>query len=72
MNEEQTRIATAYAELSKSPHALVVLDDLTAFVGALPHEQAAGGWAVVGRLLLKSSALRRDRARGSVKSAMTR
>ena len=72
MTPEQQRIATAYSELSKSPHVATVLDDLTAFVGGLPLEQAAGGWAVVGRLLLKASALRRDKARPPAAPAKTR
>ena len=70
MTEEQTRVASAYAELAKSPHAVTVLDDLQTAIRGLPVEQQAGGWALYGHLQLRASAaIRRDRARGPVKPA---
>ena len=72
MNEDQARVASAYAELAKHPQAQIILDDLTSFAGGLPIEQAAGAWAVIGRLLLRGSALRREAARTPPKSARLR
>jgi hypothetical protein len=69
MNEEQVRVASAYTELAKSPHAVTVLDDLQTAIRGLPVEQQAGAWALYGHVQLRASAIRRDRARGSVKPA---
>jgi hypothetical protein len=63
LNEEQQRIASAYSELAKHPSAQTVFDDLTTFAGSLPIEQATGAWALLGRVFLRASALRRDRSR---------
>ena len=64
MNDAQKQVAEAYSLVfSPSAHTQVVMDDLTVFVNGLGETQQPGGYRVLAYILLKRSALRREKAR---------
>lgn len=64
MNDTQRRTAQAYERMFSTPDALVVLDDLTVFTNTLPMEHQSGAFRLLAYVLLKRSALRREKAAG--------
>lgn len=69
MNDAQRLTAGAYERLCGSSDATVVLDDLTVFINTLPLEHQAGALRVLAYVLLKRSAIRREKAAGEKPAA---
>lgn len=63
MNDQQRVVAQAYERLN-SPDATVILDDLTVFINNMQIEHQAGALRLLAYVLLKRSAIRREKAAG--------
>jgi hypothetical protein len=64
VNDAQRTVASAYDRLLNSNDSMVVLDDVTTFVNAMPLEHQAGAMRLLTYVLLKRSAIRREKAAG--------
>jgi hypothetical protein len=64
MTDPQRTIAQAYERMFDSADSVAVLDDVTVFINALPLEHQAGAMRVLTYVLLKRSAVRREKAAG--------
>lgn len=73
MTDEQQRVAQAYAAMTSEDFA-TIFADLKDFVRAMPGSELAqaGGWQVLGHLIHRRDALRREKVRGVAKPAKGR
>ena len=64
MNPAQRQIADAYSHVfAPGPQTQLVLDDLTVFANSVSESQQPGAIRVLGYILLKRSAMRREKTR---------
>jgi flagellar biosynthesis regulator FlaF len=64
VNDAQRNLAGSYERLFNTHDSIAVLDDVTQFVNALPIEHQAGAMRLLTYVLLKRSAIRREKAQG--------
>ena len=64
MTDQQRAVAQAYERAFNSADSVAILDDVTVFVNTLPIDHQAGALRLLAYVLLKRSAVRREKAAG--------